>query len=180
LQTITSSPSQSSSNSNSNNNESVSGGGGGNKVNIAGIVGGLLGALVLIVILLAVFLIWLPRRQKKKAAVQGESGPVGGAGSIFVPAAASAVRKGGGRAELQGGEAAKGTGVGVGEKEVKEEVVVSPVSPQVKGAEMDGQGEGKYGLRPEELDSEGRYVGELHGDGRQFGGVELEGSEVVR
>jgi hypothetical protein len=46
---------------------------------------------------------------------------------------------------------------------------------------MDGRGvqAARYGLRPEELDSEGRYVGELHGDGRQFGGVELQGSEVV-
>jgi hypothetical protein len=140
--------------------------------------------LVLIAILLAIFLIWLPRHQKKKAGIQGESGPVGGAGSTFVPAAA--VKKGGGRAELQGGEAEKekGAEVGVGEKEVKEEVV-SPVSPQggkveIDGRGVDGQGEGRYGLRPEELDSEGRYVGELHGDGRQFGGVELEGSEVVR
>jgi hypothetical protein len=41
----------------------------------------------------------------------------------------------------------------------------------------DGSGaRGRYGLRPEEPDSEGRYVGELHRDGRQ--GVELQGSEV--
>jgi hypothetical protein len=51
-----------------------------------------------------------------------------------------------------------------------------------EGFEVDGEGlgvrelggEGMYGLRPEELDSEGRYVGELHGDGRQYGGIELE------
>jgi len=36
------------------------------------------------------------------------------------------------------------------------------------------------GCGPEELDSEGRYVGELHGDGRQFIEVELQGSEVRR
>lgn len=26
----------------------------------------------------------------------------------------------------------------------------------------------RYGLRPEELDAEGRYIGELHADGRQY------------
>jgi hypothetical protein len=107
-------------------------------------------------------------------------------GSIFVPSgsvpplASAGVKKAFGRAEL-GGE--KG---GVVE-------VVSPISAQdgvspVGGEEVRrGPGraglEGRYGLRPEELDSEGRYVGELHGDGRQGhygGGVELEGSEVLR
>jgi hypothetical protein len=53
---------------------------------------------------------------------------------------------------------------------------------KVGGVEMNGMGvQGtRYGLRPEELDSEGRLVGELHGDGRQFGGAELQGSEVSR
>jgi hypothetical protein len=96
-------------------------------------------------------------------------------------AAAAAVKKGGGRAELP--DEGKGEGV-VGEKEKIDVVseVVSPVSPESAKVEMDGQGQGqgRYGLRPEELDSEGRYVGELHGDGRQFGGVELEGSGVLR
>ena len=84
-------------------------------------------------------------------------------------------RKGGGRAELAGAE-----------REVEEEKVVvgEKVEDKVvdRGWEIDGRGvEGRYGLRPEELDSEGRYVGELHGDGRQqFEGVELQGSEVVR
>ena len=61
---------------------------------------------------------------------------------------------------------------------------VSPVSPESGKVEVEmdaqGLGQGRYGLRPEELDSQGRYVGELHGDGRQFGGggVELEGSGV--
>lgn len=77
------------------------------------------------------------------------------------------VKKGGGRAELPDEGKATGGG-GAGEKEkvgVMSEVVspVSPVSPASGKVEMDG-------LRPEELDSEGRYLGELHGDGRQFGG----------
>ncbi len=47
--------------------------------------------------------------------------------------------------------------------------------------EMDGSGMGRYGLRAEELDSEGRFVGELQGDGREvIPGVELEGSRVRR
>lgn len=35
-------------------------------------------------------------------------------------------------------------------------------------------GNARHGLRPKELDASGRYVGELHGDGRHAtGGVEL-------
>lgn len=34
-------------------------------------------------------------------------------------------------------------------------------------------GEGRHGLRPDELDSDGNYIGELHGDGRQPGSTEL-------
>ena len=175
-----------------------SGGGGGSNVNSGAIVGGVLGALLLIAILLGVFLVWLPRRQKKKAAAvsQLRSGPFvqtqpkaeGAEGSTFVPTAAP-VRRGVGRAELP----EKG-GAGVGEKEIipdvkeKENGVLGggDVVGQREGVEVDGTGlgvggpggESRYGLRPEELDSEGRYVGELHGDGRQFGGVELEGREV--
>lgn len=113
--------------------------------------------------------------------MQAQGGPTAGEGSTFVPPAAAAVggRKGGGRAELPD------EGKGLGGEAEKEKVnvmseVVSPVSPQSGKVEMDAQGQGRYGLRPEELDSEGRYVGELHGDGRQFGGVELEGSGVLR
>jgi hypothetical protein len=128
---------------------------------------------------------------------------VGGEGSTFVPPAnlpppgaaagvGAGAKKGGGRAELP--DEMKGAGAGgIGGEMEKENVVseVSPVSPDGK-VEMDGRGEGqglgqglgqgRYGLRPEELDGEGRYVGELHGDGRQFGGggVELEGSGVGR
>jgi hypothetical protein len=40
--------------------------------------------------------------------------------------------------------------------------------------------EGRYRLRHEELDGQGRYVGELHGDERQIEGIELQGTEVVR
>jgi len=38
----------------------------------------------------------------------------------------------------------------------------------------------KYGLRPDELDASGRYVGELHGDGRHLtdAEVELPGSDT--
>jgi hypothetical protein len=36
------------------------------------------------------------------------------------------------------------------------------------------------GCGPEELDSGGQYVGELHSDKRQFIGVELQGSKVRR
>jgi hypothetical protein len=35
------------------------------------------------------------------------------------------------------------------------------------------QGEGRDGLRPEELDANGQYVGDLHGDGRHSTGAEL-------
>ena len=84
-------------------------------------------------------------------------------------AAVPVARRGPGRAELPEKVGAEAV---VGQKEVipdeKKEAIV----------EMPGvHGEGRYGLRPEELDSEGRYVGELHGDGRQ-GGFELEGTEV--
>lgn len=173
-------------------------GGGGSKVNTGAIVGGVLGALLLIAVLLGVFLVWLPRRQKKKDAavsqlqpgpfVQTQPAVPGAEGSTFVPTAAP-VRRGGGRAELP----EKG-GAGVGEKEVipdvkekeKGDLGGGGVVGQREGVEVDGTGlgvgelggEGRYGLRPEELDSEGRYVGELHGDGRQFGGIELEGREV--
>jgi hypothetical protein len=100
-------------------------------------------------------------------------------------------KKGPGRAELPDEMIGKGGGVGLGMGEMEKENViseVSPVSPESGKVEMDGrgeglgQGQGRYGLRPEELDGDGRYVGELHGDGRQFGGggVELEGSGVLR
>jgi hypothetical protein len=153
-----------------------SGRGGGQKVNVAGIVGGVLGALVLIAVMLGAFLVWLPRRQKKKALlvqqqVSTQPQTPGEPASTFVPgAAAVGVRKGGG-------------GV-VGEKEIIEDVEkegkVGTDLTVDRAVEIDGSGtQGRYGLRAEELDSEGRYVGELHGDGRQFGGgVELPGSEV--
>jgi hypothetical protein len=182
VQTVISTPSSSPSSS----------GGGGSKVNIGAIVGGLLGGLVLIAVALGVFHVWLPRRQKRKAAaVSQQSGEFeetaqGAEGKTFGPAAAAG-KAGGGRAELPG----KG-GVGVGEKEViaqvKETEMVGEgnLVGQREGVEVDGGGlgvrelggEGRYGLRAEELDSEGRYVGELHGDGRQYGGVALEGRGV--
>jgi hypothetical protein len=34
-------------------------------------------------------------------------------------------------------------------------------------------GQGRYGLRPDELDANGNYVEELHGDGRHPGSTEL-------
>jgi hypothetical protein len=163
-----------------------SGRGGGQKVNVAGIVGGVLGALILIAVLLGAFLVWLPRRQKKKALlvqqqVSTQPQTPGEPGSTFVRgAAAVGVRKAGGRAELP----EKGGGGVIGEKEIIEDVEKEGkvgADPAVdRAVEIDGSGtQGRYGLRAEELDSEGRYVGELHGDGRQFGGgVELPGSEV--
>jgi hypothetical protein len=84
--------------------------------------------------------------------------------------------KGPGRAELP----EKGISlVGVDAKEVAQEVK-EPISGG-GGVMMDGRGvqAARYGLRLEELSLEGRYVGELHGGGMQFGGVELQGSEVV-
>ncbi|KAN0090034.1 hypothetical protein V8E51_018613 [Hyaloscypha variabilis] len=173
---------------------SSGGGGGSKKVNVGAIVGGVLGALVVIAVLLGVFLFWLPRRRKEKEAkaeaqrqsaafLQTQPKGPGAEGSTFVPAA-TPVRRGPGRAELP----EKG-GVGVGDMEVIPDVKEkekADVVEQRDGVEVDGTGlgarelggEGRYGLRPEELDSEGRYVGELHGDGRQFGGFELEGQEV--
>lgn len=123
-------------------------------MNIGGIVGGIVGALVLIAILLAIFYIWLPRRQKAKAQVEQEAqNPV------------VSTKRGGGRVELLGTE----KGIPMVSVEGKEEGKV----------EMDGTGMGRYGLRPEELDAEGRFVGELHGDGRELvPGVELAESEV--
>jgi hypothetical protein len=157
----------SSSSSSANTNPSaISGTSQTQKVNIGAIVGGIIGALVLIAALLVVGFIWFNRRQKAKEKKKMEAG----AGSTFVP------MKGPGRAELP----EKGIPlVGVDAKEVVQEVR-EPISGG-GGVEMDGRGvqAARYGLRPEELDSEGRYVGELHGDGRQFGGVELQGSEVV-
>jgi hypothetical protein len=126
--------------------------------------------LVLIAILLAIFFIWLPRRQKRRAIAEAER--KGQVGSTFTPK-----RIGGGRAELQGTETAIPM-VDVVGTEVEE----GPRDRVESGVEIDSRGvqETRYGLRPEELDSEGRFVGELHGDGRQFGGVELQGSEVSR
>jgi hypothetical protein len=58
----------------------------------------------------------------------------------------------GGRAELM-------------EKGNEPHVSVAPVAaPNV----TELQGEGRHGLRPEELDANGNYIGELHGDGRQL------------
>jgi hypothetical protein len=84
-------------------------------------------------------------------------------GSTFTP------RRGGGRAELYGKE--KGIPI--------VSVVAGEVNEERK-VEIDGAGTdiGKYGLRPEELDAEGRFVGELHGDGREVVPGELAGSEV--
>lgn len=82
-----------------------------------------------------------------------------------VPAAPPVARRGPGRAELPEKVGAEAV---IGQKEV---------IPDEKKERHEVYGEGRYGLRPEELDSEGRYVGELHGDGRQ-GGFELEGTEV--
>jgi hypothetical protein len=74
-----------------------------------------------------------------------------------VDAAATAKKPTGGRAELM-------------EKENEPFVNVAPVgTPNV----TELQGEGRHGLRPEELDANGQYIGELHGDGRQFTGSEL-------
>jgi hypothetical protein len=159
VQTITTAPSTTSSSA-ATNPSSISP----PKVNIAGIVGGIVGALVLIAIPLAIFYIWLPRRQKAKARKEAEL--QGQVGSTFIPK-----RTGGGRAELQGEETEKGVAV--------EDVGV--VEAEKGKVEMDARGMARYGLRPEELDSEGRFVGELHGDGREVvPGVELEGSEVRR
>jgi hypothetical protein len=38
----------------------------------------------------------------------------------------------------------------------------------------------RFGLRPDELDANGRYIGELHGDGRHLSDaeVELPGSDM--
>jgi hypothetical protein len=88
-----------------------------------------------------------------------EERPVSPVSPILSPVEPVAlVRKAvGGRAELM-------------EKENEPVVEVTPASAP-NGAEL--QSEGRYGLRREELDADGRYVGELHGDGRQFTGSEL-------
>lgn len=51
-------------------------------------------------------------------------------------------------------------------KESETIVNVAPTAAEVNG-------DGRQALRPNELDTEGRYVGELHGDGRHFTGSEL-------
>jgi hypothetical protein len=74
-----------------------------------------------------------------------------------VDAAANAKKPAGGRAEPV-------------EKENEPFVNVAQVgAPNV----TELQGEGRHGLRPEELDANGQYIGELHGDGRQFTSSEL-------
>ncbi|KAF4633134.1 hypothetical protein G7Y89_g4983 [Cudoniella acicularis] len=79
--------------------------------------------------------------------------PVSPMSSFAVPAAAmTKIPVGGGRAELQDPNAqalTPNTEVEANERRAAETT------------------EGRYGLRPEELDSSGRYAGELHGDGRQ-------------
>jgi hypothetical protein len=59
------------------------------------------------------------------------------------------------------------------QKPGRAELMAEKDEPVVAPAVTELQGEGKYGLRPEELDAEGRYIGELHGDGRQVTGSEL-------
>jgi hypothetical protein len=125
--------------------------------------------------LLAVVFIWLPRRQKKK---EREAANANVGGTFVPPPAPGAAVKGQGRAELP----EKGIPlVGVDAKEVVEERKEQVIGG-AGGVEMDGRAIAatKYGLRPEELDEQGRYVGELHGDGRQVFGGELQGSEVRR
>jgi hypothetical protein len=56
--------------------------------------------------------------------------------------------------------------------EKQSEPVVS-VTPAAAPNVTELYGEGRYGLRPEELDANGNYIGELHGDGRQPGSTEL-------
>lgn len=56
--------------------------------------------------------------------------------------------------------------------EKQSEPVVS-VTPAASPNVTELHGEGRYGLRPDELDANGNYIGELHGDGRQPGSTEL-------
>jgi hypothetical protein len=56
--------------------------------------------------------------------------------------------------------------------EKQREPLVS-VTPAAAPNVTELQGVSRYGLRPDELDANGNYIGELHGDGRQPGSTEL-------
>jgi hypothetical protein len=184
VQTLTSSPSQAS--SSSGGGSGAGAGGGRKRAKTGAIVGGLLGGLFFLGVLGAIFVVLVRRRKQGNPSSKLRVDPQ----ATFVPPAMGAgVGKGGGRAELGG----DGKGGVVDEKEIMGEAQRHGVgrdnlamSAGEKGVEIDGRGVqaqgggGRYGLRPEELDSQGRYVGELHGDGRQGGGFELQGTEVVR
>ncbi|KAH8787221.1 hypothetical protein BGZ57DRAFT_880171 [Hyaloscypha finlandica] len=176
VQTLTSSPSQASSSSGGGNGAGA--GGGRKRAKTGAIVGGVIGGLLFLGALGAICVVCIRRMKRKK--MSGGNPPSKlrvDPQATFVPLAMGAgLGKGGGRAELGG----DGKGGVVGRDNLD-------MSAREKGVEMDGRGvqaqrggEGRYGLRPEELDGQGRYVGELHGDGRQGGRFELQGSEVVR
>jgi hypothetical protein len=153
-QTITSPASTSSANSSPSISTSN------RKVNIGAIVGGVVGGLALIAVIMIIVFVLLPRWTKRQED-QGQE------------RAAPISKSGGGRAELQGEEktpAVTTQDMGFNQEQMVEDVTKPDLSPE----EIDGAP--KYGLRSEELDAEGRYVGELHGDGRQVTEVELPGS----
>jgi hypothetical protein len=139
-----------------------------------------LGGLFFLGVLGAIFVVLVRRKKMSEISVCGGNAPsklrVDPQATFVPPVMGAGLGKGGGRAELGG----DGKGGVVGRDNLD-------MSAREKGVEIDGRGvqaqrggEGRYGLRPEELDGQGRYVGELHGDGRQGGGFELQGSEVVR
>lgn len=67
----------------------------------------------------------------------------------------------------------KGTGGGRAELDDKGIDPIVNVKPTDPTRSVEIQGEGRHGLRPEELDASGRYIGELHGDGRHINSSEL-------
>jgi len=187
-----SSTSSSNGNSNPSNSSSGSGSGSSSKIQIGPIIGGVVGGLGGAALLLGgiIFYLHSQRKYTRQGQNQGyspeagaprpppfdqpekqvppavarkklpvEERPISPVSPILSPVEPVAlVRKPvGGRAELM-------------EKENEPVVEVTPASAP-NGTEL--QGEGRYGLRHEELDADGRYVGELHGDGRQFTGSEL-------
>jgi hypothetical protein len=177
VQTLTSSPSQAS--SSSGGGSGAGAGGGKKKVKTGTIVGGVLGGLLFLGALGAICVVCIGRMERTRHRGGNLSSKLRvdpQATFIPPPPTGVGVGKGGGRAELGG----DGKGGVVGRENLDMNAGERGVEIDGRGVQAQGGGDGRYGLRSEELDSQGRYVGELHGDGRQGGGFELQGTEVVR
>jgi hypothetical protein len=175
VQTLTSSPSQAS--SSSGGGSGAGAGGGKKKVKTGAIVGGVLGGLLFLGALGVICVVCIGRMERTRHRGNLSSKLRVDPQATFVPPPTDVgVGNCGGRAELGG----DGKGGVLGRENLDMSAGEKGVEIDGRGVRAQGGGDGRCGLRSEGLDSQGRYVGELHGDGRQGGGFELQGTEVVR